>query len=235
LFSRIPDARVRGYTSSRFSFNLVGGRCESCNGDGLIKVEMHFLPDAYIPCDSCKGKRYNRETLEIRYKGKNIAEALEMTVSEALQFFLNISPLRRKLEVLEDVGLGYLQLGQPASTLSGGESQRVRLSRELGKNAKGNTLYILDEPTTGLHFVDIQKLLQVINSLVDSGNTVIVIEHNLDVIKSADYIIDLGPEGGDKGGEVIAQGTPEEVGMNPGSYTGSFLKAKLSKNGKIRV
>ena len=233
LFSRVPDARVRGYTSSRFSFNLVGGRCESCNGDGLIKVEMHFLPDAYIPCDSCKGKRYNRETLEIRYKGKNIAEALEMTVSEALQFFLNISPLRRKLEVLEDVGLGYLQLGQPASTLSGGESQRVRLSRELGKKSKGNTLYILDEPTTGLHFVDIQKLLQVINSLVDSGNTVIVIEHNLDVIKSADYIIDLGPEGGDKGGEVIAQGTPEEVGMNPDSYTGSFLKDKLSKNGKI--
>jgi len=233
LFSQVPDSRVRGYASSRFSFNLIGGRCESCNGDGLIKMEMHFLPDAYIPCNACKGKRYNRETLEIRYKGRNIAEALEMTVSEALRFFSNISPLRHKLEVLEDVGLGYLRLGQPASTLSGGESQRVRLSRELGKISKGNTLYILDEPTTGLHFSDIQKLLQVINSLVDLGNTVIVIEHNLDVIKSADYIIDLGPEGGDKGGEVIAQGTPEEVAMNPDSYTGSFLKDKLSINGKI--
>ncbi len=227
LFAQVPDSRVRGYSASRFSFNLSGGRCESCAGDGLIKVEMHFLPDVYIPCNSCKGKRYNKETLEIRYRGKNIAEILEMTISEALQFFSSIPPIRRKLEVLEDVGLGYLQLGQPASTLSGGEAQRVRLSKELGKTKKGNTLYILDEPTTGLHFVDIQKLLTVINSLVDAGNTVIVIEHNLDVIKSADHLIDLGPEGGDEGGMVVAEGTPEQVSMNPDSYTGRFLRDKL--------
>lgn len=235
LFAQVADSRIRGYSPSRFSFNLSGGRCESCSGDGLIKVEMHFLPDAYIPCDTCKGKRYNKETLEIRYKGKNIAEALEMTISEALQFFSSIPSIRQKLEVLEDIGLGYLQLGQPASTLSGGEAQRVRLSRELGRKSKGNTLYILDEPTTGLHFVDIQKLLNVINSLVDSGNTVIIIEHNLDVIKSADYIIDLGPEGGDKGGRVIAEGTPEEVSSNPNSYTGRFLKNKLLKFSHARV
>ncbi|MFH1025175.1 MAG: excinuclease ABC subunit UvrA, partial [Nitrospirota bacterium] len=228
LFSQVPDSRIRGYSASRFSFNLTGGRCESCAGDGLIKVEMHFLPDVYIPCDACKGKRYNRETLEIHYRGKNIAEVLEMTISEALQFFSSIPPIRRKLEVLEDVGLGYLQLGQPASTLSGGEAQRVKLSKELGKAKKGHTLYILDEPTTGLHFVDIQKLLTVINSLVDSGNTVIVIEHNMDVIKSADYLIDLGPEGGDEGGRVIAEGTPEQVSANPDSYTGRFLKDKLT-------
>ncbi len=232
LFSQVQDSKIRGYKSSRFSFNLSGGRCESCKGDGLIKVEMHFLPDAYILCDACKGKRYNKETLEIRYKGKNIAEVLEMTISEALQFFSNIPQLRQKLEVLEDVGLGYLQLGQPASTLSGGESQRVRLSRELGKSSRINTLYVLDEPTTGLHFADIQKLLQVINSLVDSGNTVIVIEHNLDVIKSADYVIDLGPEGGDEGGDVIAKGTPEEITMNPKSYTGIYLRDKLPGNRK---
>jgi excinuclease ABC subunit A len=231
----VPDSRIRGYSASRFSFNLAGGRCESCRGDGLIKVEMHFLPDVYIPCDTCKGKRYNRETLEIRYKGKNIAEILEMTISEALQFFRAIPLIRQRLEVLEDVGLGYLQLGQPASTLSGGEAQRVRLSKELGKTSKGNTLYILDEPTTGLHFVDIQKLLGVINSLVDAGNTVIVIEHNLDVIKSADYLIDLGPEGGEEGGRVVAVGTPEEVSMNPDSYTGIFLKNKLSKFSHARV
>jgi excinuclease ABC subunit A len=191
---------------------------------------MHFLPDVYIPCNTCKGKRYNRETLEIQYRDKNIAEILEMTISEALQFFSSIPPIRRKLEVLEDVGLGYLQLGQPASTLSGGEAQRVRLSRELGKAKKGNTIYILDEPTTGLHFVDIQKLLAVINSLVDAGNTVIVIEHNLDVIKSADYVIDLGPEGGEEGGRVIAEGSPEEVSRNPNSYTGQFLKDKLVRH-----
>jgi len=235
LFAQIPDSRIRGFTPSRFSFNLSGGRCESCHGDGLIKVEMHFLPDVYIPCDSCKGKRYNRETLEINYKGRNIAEVLEMTVSEALDFFSAIPPIRKKLEVLEEVGLGYLQLGQPASTLSGGEAQRIRLSRELGKKATGKTLYILDEPTTGLHFVDIQQLLYVINNLVDSGNTVIVIEHNLDVIKSADYIIDLGPEGGEDGGAVIAEGTPEEVSMTPPSYTGRFLKKKLSKISHARV
>jgi excinuclease ABC subunit A len=233
LFSRVPDSRIRGYAPSRFSFNLTsasgGGRCEFCHGDGLIKVEMHFLPDAYILCETCKGKRYNKETLEIRYKGKNIAEVLEMTASEALQFFSAIPPIRQRLEVLEDVGLGYLQLGQPATTLSGGEAQRIRLSRELGKKSTGNTLYILDEPTTGLHFVDIQKLLNVITRLVDSGNTVIVIEHNLDVIKSADYIIDLGPEGGEEGGMVVAEGTPEEVSINPDSYTGKFLRNKLQR------
>jgi excinuclease ABC subunit A len=227
LFAQVPDSRIRGYSASRFSFNLQGGRCEACSGDGLRKVEMHFLPDVYIPCETCKGKRYNRETLEIRYREKNIAEVLEMTISEALQFFSSITPVRQKMEVLEDVGLGYLQLGQPASTLSGGEAQRVKLSRELGKKSKGNTLYILDEPTTGLHFGDIQKLLNVINSLVDAGNTVIVIEHNLDVIKSADYVIDLGPEGGDGGGRIIAEGTPEEVSRNMQSYTGQFLRSKL--------
>lgn len=235
LFSQVPDSRIRGFSASRFSFNLAGGRCESCAGDGLIKVEMHFLPNVYIPCDACKGKRYNRETLEIRYRGKNIAEVLEMTISEALQFFLSIPPIRRKLEVLEDVGLGYLQLGQPASTLSGGEAQRVKLSKELGKAGKGNTIYILDEPTTGLHFVDIQKLLTVINSLVNSGNTVIVIEHNLDVIKSADYLIDLGPEGGDEGGRVIAEGTPEQVSMNTNSYTGQFLRDKLIRHDFVQA
>lgn len=235
LFSQVTDSRIRGYTPSRFSFNLAGGRCESCRGDGLVKVEMHFLPDVYVPCDACKGKRYNRETLDIKYKGKNIADVLDMTVSEALQFFSSIPLIRQRLEVLEDVGLGYLKLGQPASTLSGGEAQRVRLSKELGKKSTGNTLYILDEPTTGLHFVDIQKLLNVINSLVDSGNTVIVIEHNLDVIKSADYLIDLGPEGGEGGGRVIAEGTPEEVSMNPKSYTGRFLRDKLSRISHTRV
>lgn len=229
LFARVPDARVRGYSASRFSFNLAGGRCESCSGDGLIKVAMHFLPDVYVPCTACKGKRYNAETLEIRYRGKNIAEILEMTISEARDFFSSIPPIRRKLDVLDEVGLGYLQLGQPASTLSGGEAQRVRLARELGKSRRGDTLYILDEPTTGLHFIDIEKLLTVINRLVDTGNTVIVIEHNLDIVKSADHIIDLGPEGGDEGGMVIAQGTPEEVSANPDSYTGQFLKNKLQR------
>jgi excinuclease ABC subunit A len=235
LFAQVSDSRVRGYTASRFSFNLAGGRCESCKGDGLVKVEMHFLPDVYIPCDTCKGKRYNKETLSIRYKEKNIAEVLDMTVSESLQFFSVIPPIRKKLEVLEEVGLGYLQLGQPASTLSGGEAQRVRLSRELGKKSNGNTLYILDEPTTGLHFVDIQKLLSVINGLVDSGNTVMVIEHNLDIIKSADYIIDLGPGAGDEGGNVVAEGTPEEVSRNRNSHTGRFLKDKLAERTSARV
>ncbi|MFH0932863.1 MAG: excinuclease ABC subunit UvrA [Nitrospirota bacterium] len=235
LFAQIADSKIRGYTPSRFSFNLSGGRCESCRGDGLIKVEMHFLPPVYIPCDICKGKRYNKETLEIRYKGKDIAEVLDMTVSEALQFFSSIPLIRQRLEVLEDVGLGYVQLGQPASTLSGGEAQRVRLSKELGKKSTSNTLYILDEPTTGLHSVDIHKLLTVINRLTDLGNTVIIIEHNLDVIKSADYIIDLGPEGGEEGGRVVAEGTPEEVSMNPDSYTGQFLKKKLSRLTDARV
>jgi excinuclease ABC subunit A len=235
LFSQVSDAKIRGYSASRFSFNVSGGRCDSCGGDGLIKVAMHFLPDVYIPCDVCKGKRYNRETLDILYKGKNIAGVLDMTISEAHQFFAAIPSIRQKLEILEDVGLGYLQLGQPASTLSGGEAQRVKLSKELGKKATGNTLYILDEPTTGLHFADIQKLLNVIGSLVDSGNTVIVIEHNLDVMKSADYIIDLGPEGGDEGGRVIAKGTPEEIIKNPTSYTGKFLKDKLRRPSPVRA
>lgn len=229
LFAQLQDSRVRGYAASRFSFNVSGGRCESCHGGGTLKVAMHFLPDVYIPCNVCKSKRYNKETLEIRYKGKNISEVLEMTVSEGIQFFSAIPLIRQKLEVLEDVGLGYIHLGQSAVTLSGGEAQRIRLSRELGKKATGNTLYLLDEPTTGLHFVDIQKLLEVINSLIDLGNTVVVIEHNSDVVKSADHIIDLGPEGGEKGGRVVAFGTPEEVSMNPDSYTGMFLKNKLLK------
>jgi len=227
IFALVPEAKKRGYSASRFSFNVEGGRCESCRGNGLIKVEMHFLPDVYVRCDKCKGERYNDETLDIRYRNKNIAEVLDMTVSDALIFFENIPLLRRKLEMLEEIGLGYIQLGQSATTLSGGESQRIRLSKELGKRATGNTLYILDEPTTGLHFVDIQRLLDVITMLVDRGNTVVVIEHNLDIIKSADFIIDLGPEGGDRGGEVLAAGTPEEVSRNPASYTGRYLTERL--------
>ena len=227
IFALAPEAKKRGYTASRFSFNVEGGRCESCRGNGLIKVEMHFMPDVYVRCDTCKGERYNDETLEIRYRGKNIAEVLDMTVSDALTFFENIPWLRRRLEMLEEIGLGYIQLGQSATTLSGGESQRIRLSKELGRRTAGNTLYILDEPTTGLHFVDIQRLLDVITMLVDRGNTVVVIEHNLDIIKSADFIIDLGPEGGDQGGEVLATGTPEVVSRNPASYTGRFLRERL--------
>ncbi|MEW6109850.1 MAG: excinuclease ABC subunit UvrA [Nitrospirota bacterium] len=229
LFSMLPDSKIRGYSPSRFSFNIAGGRCESCRGNGMIKVEMHFLPDVYILCDRCRGKRYNSETLDIRYKGKNIAEVLDLTVSEALQFFDNIPHIRKRLEMLEDIGLGYIHMGQPATTLSGGEAQRMRLSRELGKKSSGDTLYILDEPTTGLHFVDIQRLTDIINMLVDQGNTVVVIEHNLDVIKSADYIIDLGPEGGENGGRVIAEGNPEEIINNPDSYTGFFLKEKIAR------
>ncbi|MBI5847870.1 MAG: excinuclease ABC subunit UvrA [Nitrospirae bacterium] len=227
IFALAPEAKKRGYSASRFSFNVEGGRCETCRGNGLIKVEMHFLPDVYVRCDKCKGERYNDETLEIRYRNKNIAELLDMTVSDALLFFENIPLLRRKLEMLEEIGLGYIQLGQSATTLSGGESQRIRLSKELGKRATGNTLYILDEPTTGLHFVDIQRLLDVVTLLVDRGNTVVVIEHNLDVIKSADFIIDLGPEGGDQGGEILATGTPEQVSRVPESYTGRFLRERL--------
>jgi excinuclease ABC subunit A len=235
LFSQVSDSKIRGYTPSRFSFNLSGGRCESCRGNGLIKVEMHFLPPVYIPCDICKGKRYNKETLEIRYKDKNIAEILDMTVSEALQFFSSIPHISQKLKILEEVGLGYLQLGQPASTLSGGEAQRIRLSKELGRKLSSNTLYILDEPTTGLHYVDIDKLLNVIDKLVHAGNTVIIIEHNLDMIKSADYIIDLGPEGGEKGGRIVAEGTPEEICMNHDSYTSQFLRKKLARLTDVRV
>jgi excinuclease ABC subunit A len=229
LLSKTLDARIRGYTPGRFSFNVQGGRCERCKGGGYRKVEMHFLPDVYIPCDECKGRRYNRETLEIRYKGRNISEILEMTIAEAYEFFSNIPLLRNRLQILVDVGLGYIKLGQPATTLSGGEAQRIRLAKELGRNSRGSTLYILDEPTTGLHFVDIERLLNVINSLVDRGNTVIVIEHNLDVIKSADYIIDLGPEGGDDGGYLVAAGTPEDVALNEYSYTGRFLRKRLKQ------
>jgi len=230
LYSRVPESRVRGYSPGRFSFNVHGGRCEACRGNGLIKVEMHFLPDIYVPCEVCKGKRYNKETLEIRYKGKTIADVLDMTVKEALEFFSPIPLLRHKLLTLENVGLGYIQLGQSAVSLSGGEAQRVRLSRELAKKSKGRTLYLLDEPTTGLHFVDIQRLLQVLDALVAQGNTVVVIEHNVEVIKCADYIIDLGPEGGEEGGRIVAEGTPEEVALNPQSYTGKILKRKLFVN-----
>lgn len=228
LYAQVQESKVRGFSPSRFSFNLAGGRCEKCHGDGTLKIAMHFLPDAYVLCDACKGKRYNKETLAIKYKGKDISEILEMSISEALEFFGLIPEIKQKVEILEEVGLGYLKLGQPAPTLSGGEAQRLRLSRELAKKSTGNTLYILDEPTTGLHFVDIQRLLDVLNSLVERGNTVIVIEHNLDVIKSADYIIDLGPKGGERGGQLIAWGTPEEISHNPNSYTGRFLKHKLS-------
>ncbi len=227
LFAMLPEAKVRGYRPGRFSFNVQGGRCEACEGDGIIKIEMHFLPDVYVACEVCKGKRYNRETLEIKYKGKNIADVLDMTVDEAYDFFINIPKIKRKLQTLKDVGLGYIKLGQPATTLSGGEAQRVKLSTELSKISTGRTFYILDEPTTGLHFEDVKMLLKVLNKLVDMGNTVVVIEHNLDVIKTADYIIDLGPEGGDEGGRVIACGTPEEVAKVPQSFTGRFLRQIL--------
>ncbi|UCD79431.1 MAG: excinuclease ABC subunit UvrA [Desulfobacterales bacterium] len=228
LFSRTPDARLRGYKPGRFSFNVKGGRCEACQGDGIIKIEMHFLPDVYVACDVCQGQRYNRETLEIRYKGKNIKEVLEMTVNQATAFFSRIGKVKSKLQTLQEVGLGYIQIGQPATTLSGGEAQRVKLSRELSKKGTGKTVYILDEPTTGLHADDIRKLLDVLNQLVDAGNTVIVIEHNMDVIKTADYVIDLGPEGGDAGGYVIGCGTPEEITGISDSYTGQYL-AKILK------
>ncbi len=227
LFARLPESNARGYKAGRFSFNVKGGRCENCQGDGLIKIEMHFLPDVYVECEVCKGRRFNRETLDVRYRGRNIADVLDMTVEEALEFFENIPVLRNKLQTLYDVGLGYIHLGQPATTLSGGEAQRVKLSRELSKQNTGRTLYILDEPTTGLHFEDVKKLLQVLNRLVDSGSTVLVIEHNLDVIKTADWILDLGPEGGNLGGRIIAQGTPEEVAKVKGSYTGRFLREIL--------
>jgi excinuclease ABC subunit A len=229
LYSLTPDAKVRGYKPGRFSFNVKGGRCETCKGDGQIKIEMHFLPDVYVPCETCKGKRYNRETLEVRFKGKTISDVLEMSVEEALQFFSKIPKIRRRLQTLHDVGLDYMTLGQPATTLSGGEAQRVKLAAELSKVATGKTLYILDEPTTGLHFADIEKLLEVLQRLVDGGNTVLVIEHNLDVIKQADYLVDLGPEGGEAGGEIVAAGTPEEVAAVRESYTGRFLRQLLDR------
>ncbi len=231
LFSETPDAKERGYKKGRFSFNVKGGRCEACRGDGIIKIEMHFLADVYVPCEVCGGKRYNRETLEVRYKGKNIADVLDVTVDEAEQFFDKVPSISRKISWLSYVGLGYIRLGQPSTTLSGGEAQRVKLATELSKMETGNTLYILDEPTTGLHFADVHKLTDILQRLTDSGNTVVVIEHNLDVIKTADYLLDLGPEGGDGGGTLIAEGTPEEVAKNPASYTGQFLKKILERKG----
>ena len=227
LFASTPDAKSRGYGPGRFSFNTRGGRCEACQGDGLIKIEMHFLPDIYVPCEVCKGRRYNRETLEVKYKGKSIYEVLEMTVDEALPFFENLPKIYRRLQTLEEVGLGYVKLGQPSTELSGGEAQRVKLATELSKRSTGRTIYILDEPTTGLHSADVHKLIEVLQKLVDAGNTVLVIEHNLDVIKTADYLIDLGPEGGTGGGTVVCTGTPETVAACPASYTGQYLKKLL--------
>ena len=229
LFAATPDAKARGYKKGRFSFNVKGGRCEACSGDGIIKIEMHFLPDVYVPCEVCKGRRYNRETLEVKYKGKNIYDVLDMTVEEAMHFFENVPSIRRKVETLYDVGLSYIRLGQPSTTLSGGEAQRIKLATELSKRSTGKTIYILDEPTAGLHFADVHKLTEILHRLTEDGNTVIVIEHNLDVIKTADYIIDIGPEGGDKGGTVIAEGTPEEVAESPVSYTGKYIKPMLER------
>jgi excinuclease ABC subunit A len=230
LFARTPDARVRGYKAGRFSFNVKGGRCEACQGDGTLRIAMHFLPDVYVTCDACRGRRYNRETLEIQYKGRSIADVLDMTVDQGLEFFSRINAIREKLLTLSEVGLGYVPIGQAATTLSGGEAQRVKLSRELSRKGTGKTLYVLDEPTTGLHPDDIRRLLQVLNQIVEAGNTVIVIEHNLDVIKTADYLIDLGPGGGDEGGRIVGSGTPEELAANPHSYTGLYLRKALGMN-----
>ena len=227
LFAATQDAKMRGYKKGRFSFNVKGGRCESCSGDGIIKIEMHFLPDVYVPCEVCGGKRYNRETLEVKYKGKSIYDVLDMTVEEALTFFENVPTIARKIQTLYDVGLSYIKLGQPSTELSGGEAQRIKLATELSKRATGKTIYILDEPTTGLHFADVHKLVEILRRLSDSGNTVLVIEHNLDVIKCADYIIDIGPEGGAGGGEVVATGTPEEIADIEKSYTGKYVKRYL--------
>jgi excinuclease ABC subunit A len=223
LFAKTPEARKRGYQGGRFSFNVKGGRCEACGGDGTVKIEMLFLPDLYVPCDVCKGKRYNKETLEVKLRGKSIADVLDMTVEEGLEFFQNVPTIARKLQLMVDVGLNYMKLGQPSPTLSGGEAQRIKLSTELGRKATGRTLYILDEPTTGLHFEDVSKLLAVLHRLVDAGNTVVVIEHNMDVVKTADWVVDLGPEGGARGGEIVAEGTPEMVAQKAGSPTGAFL------------
>ena len=228
LFASTVDAKTRGYNKGRFSFNVKGGRCEACSGDGIVKIEMHFLPDVYVPCEVCKGKRYNRETLEVKYKGKSIYDVLNMTVEEALTFFENVPSIYRKIETLYQVGLSYIRLGQPSTTLSGGEAQRIKLATELSRKSTGKTIYILDEPTTGLHFADVHKLTEMLQKLVENGNTVIVIEHNLDVIKTADYIIDMGPEGGDGGGTVVAQGTPEEVAECQQSYTGYYIKRVIA-------
>ncbi|MEG1993523.1 MAG: ATP-binding cassette domain-containing protein, partial [Oscillospiraceae bacterium] len=229
LFANTQDAKASGYSAGRFSFNVKGGRCEACEGDGILKIEMHFLPDVYVPCEVCGGKRYNRETLEIKYKGKNIYDVLEMTVEEGLEFFGNLPKIKRKLQTLFDVGLGYIKIGQSGTTLSGGEAQRVKLAAELAKRDTGKTLYILDEPTTGLHTYDVHKLIKVLQSLVDMGNTAIFIEHNLDMIKTADYVVDLGKEGGDKGGELLVCGMPEDIAACENSYTGKYLKKMLEK------
>ena len=227
MYAQSPEANVRGFKKGRFSFNTKGGRCEACSGDGILKIEMHFLPDVYVPCEVCHGKRYNRETLEVKFKGKSIADVLDMTVDEAYEFFINIERLKVKLQTLKDVGLGYIKLGQSSTTLSGGEAERVKLATELSKRSTGRTIYVLDEPTTGLHSYDVRKLIDIIQRLTEGGNTVVVIEHNLDVIKCADYIIDLGPEGGDGGGTIVATGTPEEVVKVEKSYTGKYLKNML--------
>ncbi|HVW92224.1 MAG TPA: excinuclease ABC subunit UvrA, partial [Devosia sp.] len=228
-FAGLPEAKARGYGPGRFSFNVKGGRCEKCEGDGVLKIEMHFLPDVYVTCDACHGKRYNRETLEVTFKGKSISDVLDMTIDEAVEFFAAVPSIRDKFATLQRVGLGYIKVGQPATTLSGGEAQRVKLSRELSKRSTGRTLYMLDEPTTGLHFHDVAKLLELLQELVEAGNTVVVIEHNLDVIKTADWVIDLGPEGGDGGGEIVGTGTPEDIAANPRSHTGTFLKELLKR------
>jgi len=227
IFALTQEAKIRGYQKGRFSFNVKGGRCEACSGDGIIKIEMHFLPDIYVPCEVCHGKRYNRETLEVKYKGKSIADVLEMTVEEALLFFESVPKIKRKLETLNEVGLSYIKLGQPSTTLSGGEAQRIKLATELSKRSTGKTMYILDEPTTGLHFEDVNKLICILQKLVEGGNTVLVIEHNMDVIKVSDYIIDIGPEGGDRGGNIIAAGTPENIIKIEKSFTGHYLKKVL--------
>lgn len=227
LFATTNEAKMRGYQKGRFSFNVPGGRCEACQGDGVLRIEMHFLPDIYVPCEVCKGKRYNQETLEVKYKGKTIADVLDMTVEESLEFFENVPKIKQKVQTLYDVGLGYIKLGQPSTTLSGGEAQRVKLATELSKKATGKTLYILDEPTTGLHIADVHRLVDILQRLVDTGNSIVVIEHNLDLIKTCDYIIDLGPEGGDNGGTIVQVGTPEQIIKNEKSYTGKFLKKYL--------
>ncbi len=233
-FAELPESRARGYKSGRFSFNVKGGRCEACQGDGVLKIEMHFLPDVFVTCDTCKGARYNRETLDIKFRGKSIAEVLDMTIDEAVAYFSAQPRIRDRLSILQRVGLGYVKLGQQATTLSGGEAQRIKLSKELARRATGRTLYILDEPTTGLHFEDVRKLLEVLHALVDQGNSVIVIEHNLEVIKTADWVLDLGPEGGEGGGRIVAAGTPEDVAATPGSHTGRFLRPLLPPPAKTR-
>ena len=227
LFASTQDAKMKGYQKGRFSFNVKGGRCEACSGDGIVKIEMNFLPDVYVPCEVCEGKRYNRETLDVKYKGKSIFDVLDMTIEEAVHFFENVPGIKRKIETLNDVGLSYLKLGHPSTSLSGGEAQRIKLATELSRRSTGKTIYILDEPTTGLHFADVHKLVDILQRLTEGGNTVVVIEHNLDVIKTADYIIDIGPEGGDKGGTVIATGTPEEIAKKKKSYTGQYVKKYL--------